>query len=518
MIADLPAVLAPVFAPGGDERLAIRCGGRSLAYGELRRAVTAMRAELAANGVEPGDRVAFSMPKSLESVVATLAILAAGAAYAPLDPGLSASQVRFVLDDLRPRLFIATPSRLQALRQWEDAHAETCCPLASSQRCAVVDERALRLTMVEAGKDGDALAPSPGLATILYTSGSTGAPKGIMLSHANVESFVAWGARTFAIRSSDRLINHAPLHFDLSIFDLFCGLGRGASVHLVDETTALFPGAVRNLVEAAGITVWYSAPTALARLQERAALKGLDSLRLILFAGEVFPTPILRRLMADAPRPEYANLYGPTETNVCAFYPLPGPPASDVEAIPIGWPCDHTEIRLLDGGGRDVQGGETGEICVAGPSVMQGYWARPDLTESARLGSWRADSYRTGDFATRRGDGALMFAGRRDQQVKVRGRRIELTALEAVLNAHPEIREAAALHLPASRPGGALGVALVAGGERLGQGAIRAYVAERLPESYAPDVVEWLDDLPRLTNGKVDRARLRCLFESMQVN
>lgn len=507
-IAAMPDILAPIFAHGDADRIALCCGSRALSFGELRGAVAAMRDSLAARGVRDGDRVAVCLPKSLDSVIASFGALAAGAAYVPLDQAMPAAQLAVVIGELRPRLIIATPSTLRA---WQRAAAPGSLPPA-----ALVDARTLRLVVVDDGVGGEAPAMSPGLAAILYTSGSTGVPKGVMLSHANVASFVAWGLRSFAIGPNDRVINHAPLHFDLSIFDLFCGLGGGASVHLVDETTARFPGAVRRLVESAGITVWYSAPSALVRLQQRRALHGIASLRLILFAGEVFPTPILRQLMADLPWPAYANLFGPTETNVCTLHRLPGPPESDAMAIPIGEPCDHQLVRLLDDDGRDVPDGVTGEICVAGPAVTQGYWARPDLTTAARVLAWRADSYRTGDYAWRRGDGALMFAGRRDQQVKLRGHRVELLALEAVLCAHPGIREAAAVYLPNASPGhalgGALGAALVADGPRLSLGAIRAFVAERLPEHHAPTLAAWLDELPRLSNGKVDRARVAARF------
>jgi non-ribosomal peptide synthetase component F len=256
-----------------------------------------------------------------------------------------------------------------------------------------------------------------------------------MLTHANISSFVEWAADIFQVSSEDRIANHAPLHFDLSIFDVFAGLARHATVHLIDDTTARFPGAIRALIDSMRISVWYSVPTALMRLEERHALKGASSLRLILFAGEVFPVPALRRLMDDLPTPEYANLYGPTETNVCTYYRLPGMPSAG-EPLPIGSPCEHLKVSLRDCEGAPVAPGESGEICVAGPAVMEGYWRRPDLTRAVRLPG-QDNSYRTGDYGYTRADGLLMLNGRRDQQAKLRGHRIELLALEATLNAHP---------------------------------------------------------------------------------
>src|SRR5262249_40778539 len=341
------------------------------------------------------------------------------------------------------------------------------------------------------GADAPALSQPVDLATLLYTSGSTGEPKGIMLSHGNLMSFVDWAATTFEISSADRAVSHAPLNFDLSIFDVFCTLSRHGTVHLIDETMARFPGSIRALLEEARISVWYSVPTALVQLQERDALNGVRSLRLVLFAGEVFPTPVLRRLMASLPGPEYANLYGPTETNVCTYYRLPGPPASDHDALPIGRPCEHLRVDIRDEAGAPVKNGETGEICVIGPAVMQGYWQRPEMTQASRL-SGHPDSYRTGDFGAVRGDGVILFTGRRDQQVKVRGHRIELLALEAALHAHPEVRDAVVLAALGEAGQSALVAFVVPRNGRLEVAALREFIGKRLPPYYQPDRIDWL--------------------------
>jgi len=289
--------------------------------------------------------------------------------------------------------------------------------------------------------------------------------------------------------------------------DIFCTLSRRGTVHLIDETTARFPGAVRAFIETRKISVWYSVPTALVQLQERDALTGLQSLRLILFAGEVFPVPVLRRLMNSLPRPEYVNLYGPTETNVCTYYRLPGPPASDLEALPIGRPCEHLEVSVRDEGGAALPNGETGEICVAGPAVMQGYWRREVATRACRLPG-RDDSYRTGDFGRVRADGNLVFTGRRDQQVKVRGHRIELLAFEAVLQAHPNVREAAAFVVPNETAGASLAAFIVPRERPTELAEVRKFLGTRLPPHYQPDHIDWLDEMPRTSNGKCDRASL----------
>jgi amino acid adenylation domain-containing protein len=401
------SLLARILAPGGDQRTALCAGGRTVSYRQLRSDVQSVREQLAGNGIGQGDRVAVCLPKTVSTVETILGILATKAAYVPLNHRLSEAHLLRILADLQPHLVIATGALAAVLRK----AAGDAEPPFDFRLAVLADEGSIALEFLDPLGAARVSAPSspPDLAVILYTSGTTGEPKGIMLTHANVASFVDWAADTFVISSSDRLANHAPLHFDLSIFDIFCGLTRHASVHLIDETIIGFPGAIRWLIGDAGITVWYSVPTALVRLQERAALKDLPSLRLILFAGEVFPVPSLRRLMADVPAPD-VNLYGPTETNVATYFRLPGPPVSDFEQVPTGWPCEHLDVRLLDPAGAAVQAGEIGEICVAGGAVMAGYWGRPEATQAARL-QGRPDSYRTGDHAYVRGDGALMFVG-----------------------------------------------------------------------------------------------------------
>jgi amino acid adenylation domain-containing protein len=464
---------APAAAP------ALRAEGATWTYGELRAEVAAGRAALHRAGVRPGGRVAVCLPKSPAALRCLLAALAAGAAYVPLNARLSPAHLATILDDLAPDLLVAESAMLEGLR----GHA-----LPGLRLTARLDGA------VEALPGAGARPASPeGLAAILFTSGSSGAPKGIMLSHGNIGRFADWAADEFAVDGTARVASHAPFHFDLSTFDIFATFGRGGCLHLLPEAAAAFPGAVRRFLAEAGVTHWYSVPTALMQLQARDALAGLDSLRQVLFAGEVFPTPALRQCMAALPAARFANLFGPTETNVCTWHALPAPPADDLAPVPIGLPLPHAELSLRDG-----------EICVAGPGVMLGYWRRPALTEAGRFDG-RADSYRTGDLAEWR-DGVLHFLGRRDQQVKLRGHRIELLGLEAVLNAHPAVREAAALV-----QGGRLSVFLEHHGAPADEAGLRGFLAARLPPAYQPGRIIWLNTMPRSPNGKADRNALAAL-------
>ena len=502
VVANRSRLLADIFegqAASSHPALCDRTG--TTTYAELREDVRRVAAWLARRGCGTGDRIAVCLPKSRFAVALILGILAAGAVYVPLNHRLTLPALRRILEDLRPRTIVCAREAAGALL------AENCGAMVASIGGT---DPALGLELLGTSPAASAAMPAQpeDLATVLYTSGSTGEPKGIMLSHGNLESFVAWAADTFAVTSADRAASHAPLHFDLSIFDIFCTLSRHGSVHLIDETMAFFPGSIRALLDEARISVWYSVPTALVQLQERQALDGVRSLRLVLFAGEVFPTPVLRRLMSSLTAPEYVNLYGPTETNVCTYYRLPGPPASDLDRLPIGRACEHLKVDIRDEAGARVKDGETGEICVTGPAVMQGYWQRPEQTQSSRLPG-EPHSYRTGDYGRVREDGMMMFAGRRDQQVKIRGHRIELLALEATLHAHPDVRDAVVLTTPEGPARAALVAFVVPHHAAPDVAAIREFIGKRLPPYYQPDRIDWLEEMPLTPTGKSDRTALR---------
>jgi amino acid adenylation domain-containing protein len=352
-------------------------------------------------------------------------------------------------------------------------------------------------------------------AYILYTSGSTGVPKGVQQTHASALAFVTWAATEFDVSSNDRLSCHAPLHFDLTIFDLFVAALTGACVVLIPEDVAMFPRQVASLIEAERITVWYSVPFALMQLVKHDSLKGRRlALREVIFAGERFPPLQLRQLASILPGIRLTNLFGPTETNVCTYHHLtPDDLASD-DFCPIGWPCPYASIVVIDENGNKVAPSEAGELLVGGASVMTGYLNRPELNEQVfvtRTADGKAERFfRTGDLVTTPETGPMRFHGRVDRQVKVRGFRIELDEIEAALancagviaaaawvdndsNGFAEVRAAVATN--------PLATTLTNDGLIL---QIRSY----LNQAAVPTQVFVLPELPRSVNGKVDYAAL----------
>ncbi|MDQ3933901.1 MAG: amino acid adenylation domain-containing protein [Actinomycetota bacterium] len=462
----------------------------SLTYAELERDIAHAAGALRELGVEPGDRVAVWAPKSPRTVTMLYAVMRAGAAYVPIDP-------------------ISPP--LRARRVIEDAGCRVLC--ADEKRaCEGVPLLPVDRDLPPADPLHEPASCESDLAYVLYTSGSTGRPKGVMLTHRNALAFVEWTVERFGVGPGDRVSSHAPFHFDLSIFDLYGASLAGASLHLLGPGEEGLGASMAKAIRRERISVWYSVPSALTMLAGAAAPEQLESLRVVLFAGEVFPVKHLRRLRELAPGATLANLYGPTETNVCTYHVVPDELPPGDRPLPIGRPCENQEVFALDDELRPVPEGEVGELWVRGPTVMRGYWGDPELT-AARLRQnplhdlFPDPAYRTGDLVRRLPGGEHEFLGRRDHQVKSRGYRIELGEIEAALTSHPAVGEAAVVAVPDDAIGNRL-VAYVAAGEPLQAMELKRHCAQALPRYMVPGEVVVEEALPHTSTGKIDRQAL----------
>jgi amino acid adenylation domain-containing protein len=482
-------------------RTAFLWAGGSLTFARLRDRMLRMAAWLGEKAqVAPGDRVATCLPKSPEAVIAMYGIFAAGATYAPLQFLGPPERLNEILRSLRARLLLS---------------AAPMSPRFAPENASVLREIGLR-------EDGSGLddwlqdvapraapfevAPDD-LAWLIFTSGSTGQPKGVMLSHRNLTAHIEGMKRRDRMSPTDLRISHSPLHY-VSAFDLLFPLVCGVRTFLLSERDAMISERLAEVMERQQATILSMSATALRFLLERGHLerRALGQLRRISFYGEAMPIPALRRVMEALPRVEFVNHYGATEMYNIANFIVPRPLPDDMLRLPLGWPVDYCEVSLRDDEGRAVAQGEVGEICVVSPGVTLGYWSDPQLTASTRIAGIPC-SHRTGDFAFADDGGLLHPIGRTDQLVKVRGQRLDLGEVEAVLRMHSRVHDSFAV----AAGGPDLEVRAVVQGEE--SPALRAELnqlcRQHLPSHGRPVRITILARFPLLATGKIDRLALR---------
>jgi amino acid adenylation domain-containing protein len=492
--------------------------GASLTYRELDDRADRLAGFLVQRGVRPGDRVGVIMPKGVTAVTALFGIMKARAAYVPADHTAPPARNAAILSDCDVKAAFLHPSCSPIVEAWPSERpmpaalvftdATPAAPRADVKVASFVEALACAPVRIADRNRDD-------LAYILYTSGSTGVPKGVMLSHGNALSFVDWCSDVFTPSETDRFSSHAPFHFDLSVLDIYVAIKHGAALYIVSEQLGKSPKELAAFIATSRLTVWYSTPSILGLLAEFGDLETRDysSLRLVLFAGEVFPVKHLRHVTRQWPHAAYFNLYGPTETNVCTFARIPLPVPDDrVTPYPIGWPCSHCDALTLDSAGNEVPLGEEGLLHIAGPSVFSGYWNRPELNGSVFSERDSRRWYNTGDVVRLDARDGYLYIGRRDRMVKRRGYRIELGEIEKALYQHPSLEQVAVVALP-DESGVRIAAYLISrsGGHRPSIVELKTFCARTLPAYMSPDVFLFVDSLPRTSTDKVDYQGLRRL-------
>jgi amino acid adenylation domain-containing protein len=487
-------------------RPAVVEGNAAISYLDLDDKSGEVAAVLERMKVTPGAKVGIFRRKDINTLAAIYGVLKAGCAYVPIDTKMGPDKLAAVLHDAGLAALIVDP----ALGQKIQGLAACGC----------------NYRFTEASSSGDLLSfsgpapalnlgpPDPNLAYVLYTSGSTGIPKGVQHTQASALAFVSWAAAEFDVSISDRLSCHAPLHFDLTIFDLFVAATTGACVVLIPDDVAMFPLQVASIIESEKITIWYSVPFALIQLLERGGLGRHLALREVIFAGERFPPIQLQQLARAFPGVRLTNFFGPTETNVCTYHHLsPDDIASD-QFCPIGMPCPYALTEVADENGNKVANGETGELLVGGTSVMTGYLNKPELNTKkfvTRMVEGKAERFfRTGDLVSMAEGQPMCFHGRFDRQVKVRGFRIELDEIEAALASCIGVAAAAAW-VDSDSNGFAEIRAAVASNEvsvKLNGDDLILKIRRHLSQAAVPARVCVMSNLPRTVNGKIDYSKL----------
>ena len=515
------------------EKTAAVFGDQSLSYRELDKMTNQVAELLESNGIGVGDRVGIYVSKSLASIVSIFGILKSGAAYVPLDPGAPLQRLAYIIEDSKITSLLTSSAKLSNLEAMfpNDSPLSTVALIdcdaqnnvsnsqhAGNTKWKVIDWNTI--TSLPADESRKDAAIETDTAYILYTSGSTGTPKGVMISHRNSLTFVDAAAEIVGLTSEDRVSSHAPIHFDLSTFDIFSSCKAGAATILVPETASTFPVNLVKLIERERITTWYSVPSVLSLMVIYGSLSAhdLSSLRMIIFAGEVFPAKYLQKLITLLPKVRYLNWYGPTETNVCTWYEVLQRDQERITPVPIGKPWPNIDVFAVNDAGEKVgKLGDTGELYVRGPSVMQGYWNDPQKTAKVLLenpfnNKSRELVYKTGDIVSLDSDGNYVYLGRRDGMIKTRGYRVELGEIESVLYTHHGIKEVAVLAVPDELIGSRLHLVVSPVDGSLKREEVLAYCNQRLPHYMVPESVEFLETLPKTSTGKIDRVALAKSF------
>lgn len=499
-----------------DHIAVVAASGTQITYSELDALSDRVRDHLVATGVRPGDRVGLFLRKSIDTVAAIFGVLKSGAAYVPIDVSAPTARGAYILNNCAVTAYFVESSA-------HDAIANALAEFGAEPVVFVIDfpddGGSLNLCLDDLGEVATfdtVQTTADSIAYILYTSGSTGKPKGVVVSHRNAISFVDWCSSVLEPRSDDRFSSHAPFHFDLSILDIFTSLKHGATLALIGEGVAKRPGELSAWIEEQAITIWYSAPSILTMLAQHGSLetRNHQSIRIVCFAGEVFPVNHLRTLKNLWPAKRYLNLYGPTETNVCTWHTIPDlVPASRTEPYPIGKVCTHLRGIVVDSNAVNVEPGEEGELCIAGPSVLRRYWNLEEQTANAFLHARNDDHwYRTGDIVSVNDDGDYVFVGRRDRMIKKRGYRVELGEIEASLYQHDQLIEAAVVAIPDEEAGVIIRAHLsTSDGAKISLIKLKKFCSERLPVYMVPDTFTFHSQLPKTSTDKIDYQRLNNL-------
>jgi len=506
-------------AQAAPEAVAVRCrGGDELSYGELASRSNRLARALRSLGVGRQGRVALCLGRGANSIVAMLGTLKADAIYVPIHERSPADRIRAILQDCTPDAIVVDRKTVDlALASLGAAGCPPALVLMGEPPetpAEGVDCVSQAEIDAESGEPPACANVDTDLAYLLYTSGSTGRPKGVMVSHLNIANYAEWALGYLHLVPEDRILGTAPLHFDMSTFDVYATQRSGARLCLAGEAETLFPVRLVKMIEEEGITLWKGVSSLLAYMVRTGAVSEgrLPSLTRVLFAGERLPTPALIAWMQAFPEKRFFNAYGPTETTgVSAIYEIEGAPAGPEATIPIGQACANSEILVLNEEDRLVAPGEQGEICIRGSALGRGYWNDPEKTRLAfqenPVSPIPGDRlYRTGDLGYWRADGQLLLVGRKDEQVKWMGYRIELGEITMAAQALPGVADAATLLLDGREGEDLVCFVVLAGADPK---SVMTGLRERLPSYMVPRRLVPLDAIPLSDRGKVDREALR---------
>ena len=483
------------------DKIAVQDAARGLTFSQLASQSRALASAIAASvGGKKCQPVAVYLPKGVDCIIAFFAAAYSGNFYTPLDTAMPKGRLHSIMDTLRPAVVITDRMHHEAAAEvaadavvmdLEDLHAHTVDD-------SVLDK--IRRTVI----DTDPLY-------VMFTSGSTGIPKGVVVSHRSVIDYTEWLAETFAFSERTVFGNQAPFYFDNSILDIYSTVKNVGKMVIIPEEKFLSSKRLCRYLDEVGINTIFWVPSALVLVANSGALdtvcpKGIEK---VLFCGEVMPTAQLNVWRRALPHALYANLYGPTEiTDVCAYF-IVEREFSDTESLPIGFPCRNTEILVLNERDEVVADGEIGELCVRGTCLSYGYYRSPEKTAAAFTQNplntmYPEKIYRTGDLVRYNQYGELLYLGRKDYQIKHMGHRIELGEIETAASAYRDVKQSCALYDAEKQR-----IILFVAAEDIDKKALYQHLKNGLPHYMLPALIVDLEALPLNANGKIDRLKLK---------
>lgn len=501
-------------AKNNPEQTAIRCRNQSLSYAQLDVLSNAFARHLKRASLPRASFVPVFVEKSTNAVTAIFSILKADCAYVPLDTNSPSDRIRQIIAACEATHVIVddrTESIFNAIRDEHDLSVH-CVNL---DRLGTTDSAPLEYANL-----------SIDVAYTLFTSGSTGVPKGVMISHQMIVDYIEWCLETYDITAQDRVANHAPLYFDNSTFDIYTAMAAGAQLYLVPPDLNRVMPMLIPWIQDNRITVFFCVPSVLAILQRSGKVVGADlsALRHVIAAGEVLRPEVVRYWMQQCPGAQLTNMYGPTEITVdCTYHVITEVPGENVAAIPIGRPRRNMEVKIrLEDGTLSTEPGSEGELVVRGMSVAYGYLNESEKTRNAFIQNpdhnrFHDPVYLTGDLARINESGQFDYLGRMDDQIKYLGNRIELGEIEAALGKLSDVLESVAVfngNAPLEKQ--FLGALVILEQGAAADAVLKAAQAT-LPDYMAPRRVRAVEEFPRTSNGKIDRkAALNMLLEGSQ--
>lgn len=446
--------------------------------------------------------IAVYLDKSVECISAFMGVLYSGNFYTMIDVKMPSSRVQKITDTLRPVVVITDKDHLKEVKELS-LDAKIIC-YEDMQNCDIDEESISNAVNKINGRD---------LMYVLFTSGSTGMPKGVMISHQALIDFVEWGSEEFKIDSSFVFGNQTPFYFSMSVFDIYETIKCGATMYIIPSKLFSLPGMLMEYMYDNKVNTVFWVPSALSFLSALGALKSpyLPELKNVFFGGEVMPVKQLNRWIEVYPDVQYVNFYGPTEvTDTCTFYRV-NRHFENNENLPMGNACKNMDVFLLDENDNEVSDGEIGEVCVRGIGLANGYYNAPEKTREVFVQNplntlYEEIIYRTGDLARKNEYGEFVYISRKDFQIKHMGRRIELGEIETAISSIEEIESCCCLYNNKKSK-----IVMIYKGD-IEENQVVEQLKQLVPEYMIPNIKIKLDEMPLNLNGKVDRHKLEELY------